>query len=72
MDKVSLTPRLLSALKDCESMWRHKPYIWRQASMKKLEAMGLVEAEPLICFGKVPYKTTGKGRATLSASTESE
>jgi hypothetical protein len=54
-----------AALKECAEWQRHQPYIWKPASMKKLEALGLVQPEVLMYCGKVPYCVTDAGRAAL-------
>ena len=44
--KVRLTAQLQNALLDCYDFTKRKhPYYWKQASMLKLEAMGLAFAE---------------------------
>lgn len=40
---MKLTPQLLFALSECESYSKRSLYWFREASMRKLEAMGMVE-----------------------------
>lgn len=61
-----LSKQMLVALKDCAEWHQHRPYIWKQASMKKLATLGLVQPEQLVYCGKVPYCVTDKGREYLA------
>lgn len=64
--EARILPSLEVALIDCCDFSRHMPYIWKPASMKKLEALGLVERETLMHSGRVAYKVTEKGREYLA------
>lgn len=75
MDQVStvkLGYQLQVALKDCIECYRHSPYIWKQASMRKLHALGLVEPDQLMYAGKVAYHPTEAGLNAHSATTNEE
>jgi hypothetical protein len=65
---VKLGYQLQVALKDCIELYRHSPYIWKQASMRKLHALGLVEPDQLMYCGKLAYHPTAAGIAAVSAS----
>lgn len=70
---IELTPRLIEALVECERYTTKIKglYWWREASMKKLEAMGLVEQwlPPSVAerprMKARPYRITDKGREFL-------
>lgn len=61
-----LLPSLEVALIDCYDFSRHMPYVWKPASMKKLEALGYVQQEALMHSGRIAYTVTDKGRDYLA------
>lgn len=67
VNAVKLGYQLEVALKDCVECHKHSPYIWKQASMRKLHALGLVEPDQLMYAGKVAYHPTEAGKHAVSA-----
>jgi hypothetical protein len=65
--KDVLSKSLRLALEDCAQYHKHRPYIWKQKSMEKLEALGYVQKEPLIYAGCVTYSPTLKGREYIAS-----
>ena len=62
-DKIhrALTQRERDALADIKS-WNGHPYTWKQSSMRKLEARGLVRAVGMR-GGQAMWELTEKGKA---------
>lgn len=62
-----LSSQLRVALLDCLSFNdRSQPYIWKPASMRKLESLGLVAGTGREYYGRQSFEVTAEGRAAAA------